>query len=272
MKDKFKNLQQPLTKDDIEFRVGTVSQKGASLLLYKTARVDAKRLDEVFSMQWQRKHYIDHKGNVVCTVSIYDQDLKEWISREDVGTESNTEKEKGAYSDAFKRACSSWGVGRELYDAPFIFLELPTASIAEGSNKYKLTFEAEKNIKKALITEYEVENEAVKKITINVNGVNKTFTQKDISLKQNAEVIDENKPQKETIKAFLSKEHLEVLQKTGSEILKGKTEKHPYDILVDIEKAEKCKKWLSDNGYALDEKWKTWKRLEGNEKDVGIDM
>lgn len=126
MQEKYKLLREPLTAEDIEVRVGTVSQKGASLLLYKTARTDSKRLDNVLNGRWKRRHYMDGKGNIVCEISIYDTELKEWISREDVGTESFTEKEKGSYSDSFKRAGSSWGIGVELYDTPFIFVQCET--------------------------------------------------------------------------------------------------------------------------------------------------
>jgi hypothetical protein len=126
-----------LIASDIELRVGNVGDKGASVLLYKTARVDSKKFDDIFGGWWKREHYIDGKGNVVCKISIYDTDLKEWISREDVGTESNTEKEKGAYSDAFKRASSAWGSGAELYDAPFIFLKCETQA-KQGAKGYEL--------------------------------------------------------------------------------------------------------------------------------------
>lgn len=144
MQDKLIKLQQPLTKDDIEIRVGQCGEKGASFLLYKTARVDMKRFNDIFGTQWKREHYIDNKGNYVCKVSIYDTEIKEWITREDVGTESNTEKEKGAYSDSFKRACSSFGSGIELYDAPFIFIS--------GITKEKIT--KEKTPKKYELTDF----------------------------------------------------------------------------------------------------------------------
>lgn len=94
------------------------------LLLYKDARCDMRILDEcVGSANWQRKHG-DHKGNLFCSVGIYDNDKKEWIWKEDAGAESNTEAEKGHASDSFKRACVNWGIGRELYTAPFIYMEL----------------------------------------------------------------------------------------------------------------------------------------------------
>ncbi len=76
-------------------------------------------LDETVGVyNWKREHTRD---NANCIVSIYDQEKKEWISKEDTGTESNTEKEKGLASDSFKRACVNLGIGRELYTAPSTF-------------------------------------------------------------------------------------------------------------------------------------------------------
>ena len=100
----------PLRADEIECRVSTVSEKGASVLLYKTARTDMDLLDEtVGPMNWQRTHQIID-GNLYCTISIWDDEKKQWVAKQDVGTESNTEKEKGQASDSFKRAGFCWGI------------------------------------------------------------------------------------------------------------------------------------------------------------------
>lgn len=109
-----------LEASEIDCRIATVSEKGVSLLLYKDARVDQNILDEtVGQMNWQRSHSRD---NANCTVSLWDEEKKQWVSKEDTGTESYTEKEKGLASDSFKRACFNWGIGRELYTAPFIWV------------------------------------------------------------------------------------------------------------------------------------------------------
>lgn len=111
-----------LTKEDIECRIQSVNDKGAVLLLYKTARADMRILDEVFgAMNWQRHHEVVN-GNLFCTISIYDPDKGQWVSKQDCGVPSNTQGEKGEASDAFKRAGFSWGIGRELYDSPFIWI------------------------------------------------------------------------------------------------------------------------------------------------------
>ena len=115
-----------LTASDIECRAQQVDKafKWCSLLLYKNARVDMQILDETFGrFGWQRTHEIIN-GRLYCTVSIYDNEKKQWVSKQDVGTESNTEAEKGQASDAFKRACFNIGIGRELYTSPKIFVTL----------------------------------------------------------------------------------------------------------------------------------------------------
>lgn len=115
--EKFRTLR----ADEIDCRVETVKSTGVTLLLYKDARCDMNILDEtVGPLNWMRSH---SRENANCTVSIWDGDKKQWVSKEDTGTESNTEKEKGLASDSFKRACFNWGIGRELYSAPFIFVK-----------------------------------------------------------------------------------------------------------------------------------------------------
>ena len=109
-----------LRADEIDCRVAMAKDSGVSLLLYKDARVDQMILDEtVGNLNWQRHHTRD---NANCVVSIWDGEKNQWVSKEDTGTESNTEKEKGLASDSFKRACFNWGIGRELYTAPFIWI------------------------------------------------------------------------------------------------------------------------------------------------------
>lgn len=133
-----------LRADEIECRIGMVKEKGLSLLLYKDARCDMNILDEtVGAMNWKREHTRD---NANCTVSIYDEDKHEWVGKEDVGTESNTEAAKGLASDSFKRACVNWGIGRELYSAPFIWVKANDAHIQKIGDKFRCydTFRVEK--------------------------------------------------------------------------------------------------------------------------------
>ena len=120
---------------EIDARISTINENGLTLLLYKDARVDQNILDETVGAEnWQRSHEIIG-GNLYCTVSIWDDNKKIWVSKQDVGTESYTEKEKGQASDSFKRACFNWGIGRELYTAPFIWIKAGDANITEKQGK-----------------------------------------------------------------------------------------------------------------------------------------
>lgn len=109
-----------LNASEVECRVAQCSDKGCSLLLYKDARCDMALLDETVGPEnWQRHH---SRENANCIISIWDNEKKQWIEKEDTGTESNTEAAKGLASDSFKRAGFNWGIGRELYTAPFIWI------------------------------------------------------------------------------------------------------------------------------------------------------
>lgn len=115
---KFRNLR----ADEVEVRVGG----GGSLLLYKTARVDANILDEtVGQANWQKKFY-QVKNTMICSLGIninFDNEASEplWVWKDDAGDDDYTmEKVKAEASDSFKRAGFAWGIGRSLYSAPKI--------------------------------------------------------------------------------------------------------------------------------------------------------
>lgn len=127
---KFRDLR----ADEIECRIGQINKdgKGLSLLLYKDARCDMAILDEtVGSLNWQREHY-EVKGNMYCKVSIWDAEKNTWVWKSDCGVESNTEAQKGEASDSFKRACVNWGIGRELYTSPFIWIPANMCKLVNG--------------------------------------------------------------------------------------------------------------------------------------------
>lgn len=121
------NIFRTLLPDEIDVRVQQVidsTKKKAVLLLYKNARIDMDLLDEQFGcLGWQREHNFKD-GKNYCKVSVYDSTKQMWISKEDVGIESKTEETKGEASDSFKRACVNLGIGRELYSAPSILVDI----------------------------------------------------------------------------------------------------------------------------------------------------
>ncbi len=125
-----------LKADEIECRLQQIKENGYLALLYKDARCDMKILDETFGiLGWKREHEVIN-GNLFCTVSIWNEAAGQWISKQDVGTESNTEKEKGQASDSFKRACFNIGIGRELYTSPFIWIKPLQGEIQKGNKVY----------------------------------------------------------------------------------------------------------------------------------------
>ena len=140
-----------LTAEEIECRIQSVHKegKGLVLLLYKNARCDMNILDETVGAEnWQREHY-ECKGNLFCRVGIDVNALAEcatprWVFKSDCGVESNTEAQKGEASDSFKRACFNWGIGRELYTAPFTWISADKCNIKDGKCYDK--FEVEKII------------------------------------------------------------------------------------------------------------------------------
>ncbi len=133
------DLQKPLPIDDIEFRVQSINRGGyATILAYKSARIDIRRLNEVCTpLGWKREH---SRENHNCTVSVWDVSNKQWVSKEDTGTESMAEAQKGLASDSFKRACFNWGIGLELYDYPAISVKLHPDEWETVNGKIKQTY------------------------------------------------------------------------------------------------------------------------------------
>lgn len=137
-----------LRADEIECRVQSVKSNGCVLLLYKDARTDMNLLDETFGNgNWQRSHEVIN-GNLFCNLDIWDMDKKCWVRKQDVGVESNTEKEKGQASDAFKRAGFNVGIGRELYTAPFIWINLTADEVDNSRGKPSLSFKVKFHVSK----------------------------------------------------------------------------------------------------------------------------
>lgn len=159
----------PLTENEIECRVNQINQYGVNLLLYKNARCDMNILDEtVGAANWQREHY-ECKGNLFCRVGIYTETLERgcsWIWKSDCGAESYTDKEKGEASDSFKRACVNWGIGRELYTAPKIFIPAEKVNLKQKGDKWTTydKFEVEKiKIENGIITGLALINSTIEK-------------------------------------------------------------------------------------------------------------
>lgn len=219
-----------LRADEIECRISQCSQYDVTLLLYKDARCDQNILDEtVGCMNWQRSHSRD---NANCTVSIWDDNKKMWISKEDTGKESNTEAEKGLASDSFKRACFNWGIGRELYTAPEIKIKVKDLTSHKEIGEYqgKKKYGCYDKFK---VISINYDGAKITDVTIvNIKtGVAFTFGEnevKPINTPKEDGVLLASEPKKETIKKICK------------------------------ERGINADKWLSDNG-------RTWETLTEND-------
>lgn len=150
-----------LKADEIEIRQGIVKATGVMLLLYKDARVDQKILDETVGPEnWMRDHK-ELKGNIYCGIGIWDENKRNFVMKWDAGKETYTEAEKGEASDSFKRAGTNWGIGRELYTQPYIWLNKTVCNITKNDNTGK--YECNDYFK---VTELEVKNKVITKLKI----------------------------------------------------------------------------------------------------------
>lgn len=130
-------MQKRLLKpNEISCRVQQINEKGLSLLLYVTSRAGQVLLDEKYGpLGWQDSYKVID-GDLYCSISAWDNGKQQWVTREDVGTASYTAKEKGRASDAFKRACVKHGIARELYSAPFIWIDRGQCNIKDNNGKF----------------------------------------------------------------------------------------------------------------------------------------
>ena len=232
-----------LRADEIDCRVSMVQSWGISLLLYKDARCDMNILDEtVGAMNWQRSHCRD---NANCIVSIWDAEKQQWISKEDTGTESNTEREKGLASDSFKRACFNWGIGRELYTAPFIWIEKGLYKETQRNNK-PTTYD------KFKVQEITIENKRITGLVIyNITQKKTVFTAGKTSAKK-------DKPE----------------QVNSQPVAQTKSEQKPEQKPKAPEAGPNrlaLRKYMKDNGFTDEEKAKVTEKCglnkESTEKD-----
>ena len=226
-----------LRADEIDCRVATINQKGVSLLLYKDARCDMNILDEtVGAFNWQRQHTRD---NANCIVSIWDEDHGRWVSKEDVGTESNTEAAKGLASDSFKRACFNWGIGRELYTAPFIWFKLEKCSYYTKNDGKLATYD------KFRVNTIVIEDKKIRGLSIiNMNSGEVVYTYGKAGADQGKAKKGKKKAEAETAQEPVEKTYRQKFKEYVT--AKGLESKDIRQILIDC--------GLQDN--SIDEDWK----------------
>ncbi len=233
-----------LRADEIEIRVAQVMQKGVQLLLYKDSRCDKRILDEIFGIDGWANCYSEIKGNLYCSIMIYDDKTGMWIQKQDCGVESNTEKEKGEASDAFKRACFNIGIGRELYTKIFIFV--PTETIESGKDKYgNSTYKLKDKYQKWYVSNIKTDEETEKIVFLEISEekTNKVvFTYKAKEIKTN-KVLKENKSEidNKTVSLIITPEErkkLFELANDNSDIVKNAIQLFGYNDTTKIKKED----------------------------------
>lgn len=233
----------PLTSEEIDCRVATCKENGVSLLLYKDARVDQNILDETFGIfGWQRSHQLID-GNLYCTVSIRNPETGEWVHKQDVGKESNAEKEKGQASDSFKRACFNLGIGRELYTAPFIWIPKELVTIKKDNKGKDTTYDKFSVIsirtEGGKIVQLEIQNDT-RKCVVYTYGTKKQNSNAPV----NAQIQQKQAPAKtpEEIEAEKTR-----IQKEKEEAAKKALEAISNEKIIQLKKMFFAYKFAEDN-------------------------
>lgn len=202
-----------LRADEIEIRVGQVTEKGVSLLLYKDSRCDKRILDETFGIEGWANCYSEIKGNLYCSIMIHDIETGMWIQKQDCGVESNTEAEKGEASDAFKRAGFNVGIGRELYTKIFIFVNVPTkvkTTLNNGKKIYELEDQYQKWHVSKIRTNMETEKIEFLQVADKDNKVVFTYGKEKVETKVETKTTEKEK------EPVVKKEQLDELMKEAN--------------------------------------------------------
>lgn len=213
-----------LKAKEIEVRVGACNEKGCSLLLYKDARVDRAILDEtVGSERWQNKFY-EIKGNLFCSVGLL-VDMPDgsmaWIWKDDAGAPSNMEAEKGEASDAFKRACFKWGIGVELYSAPFIWFNKDNCNIKNGKNRKPACYD-KFSVQDIVIEDKEIVSVTIKNETKNVAFIYGPKAQQHASKTS-------SKPQQKAVKSSSNSQQVYEAKQALNKAIEEWAERHGSD-------------------------------------------
>ena len=144
MSDIFEQLASPFDPSEVDWRVGSVTKKDTPnpegmALAYIDARTVMDRLDTVCGPAGWQNRYVMEGSKTVCEIGIKCGD--EWVWKADGAGDSDVEAEKGALSDAFKRAAVRWGVGRYLYN-----LKSPWVAVKPFGKSFVIAKEAQSQL------------------------------------------------------------------------------------------------------------------------------
>lgn len=233
----------PLTADQVEVRPTDTKNKGrATLLLYQTARCPMEILDETFPGAWATD-YKEVAGNVYCGIGIKVED--EWIWRWNAGTEGNIGEGKSTASDAFKRAATMWGIGRELYNTPKVKIDCPDNYY--WNDKMTMTFSVKE-------VEFDERKNCTKLIIVDRFG-KEVYNYKDQVPNESRLQMTAHKTNAEVLKGS-NKDNLEVLRC----FCRAKIEEEPEwkDDIIRFGKFYSSKVMDWDGEFMVDKLYSSW--------------
>jgi len=120
-------LREPFSIKDVEWKIQTTTQDKSRgmAVAYLDARAVQKRLDDVCGpFNWKNVYSLWHDKSQICGISIFNAERNEWVTKFDGAENSDIEPIKGGLSDSLKRAASTWGVGRYLYEMDGIWVDI----------------------------------------------------------------------------------------------------------------------------------------------------
>ena len=122
-----KRLREPFTSKEIEWKIQVTTQDKSRgmAVAYMDARAVQKRLDDVVGpFNWKNVYSLWHENSQICGISIFNAERNEWVTKFDGAENSDFEPIKGGLSDSFKRAATTWGIGRYLYEMEGVWVDI----------------------------------------------------------------------------------------------------------------------------------------------------
>ena len=137
-----RQLRAPFPRDKIKFRPGatTKDKKKGLALAYADARTFQDRLDDIWGIDNWESECVTNDGGCICSITLHfhrEDGTSYARTKSDGAGATDVEGEKGAISDAFKRACVQWGIGRYLYSLPDMWVPLSNGRYIADADKIK---------------------------------------------------------------------------------------------------------------------------------------
>lgn len=172
---KFRDLK----ANEIDLRVGSTKKGndgkviGFQLLLYKNQRVDTTILDETFGIFGWKNNYYQVKDTMICSISIWDNEKGQWINKDNGGdSDFQTEQVKAECSDAFKRSAFNLGIGKKLYESPFVLINVDESNTP--TSRYSVV-EIEYNDK--AVTKLFIKNDKTGQVVFTFGGKKSVYSE-----------------------------------------------------------------------------------------------